>query len=102
MEAILKFNLDKPDELDVYNRVVQFMESDLTIDPMEKLRKIKSKDMAVALFGINNSRKKVVWEIESLEEKNVQLNSEDIINKVYERINIILDNNGIVIDELIE
>jgi hypothetical protein len=79
MKAILEFDLNDPD------------------DRLEHMRAIKSFDMAIALYEIQlNSYK----ELERLIEHQ-NLSAIDTLDKVFERINEVLDKHGIKIDDLI-
>jgi hypothetical protein len=81
MKATLEFDLD---ELD---------------DRMAHLRCVKSTDMAIVLFEImSNLRKRVEYELESLEADSDQFDGAYV---VFRRIGELLDEHGIDIDELI-
>lgn len=67
-------------------------------DRMAHLRAVKSTSMAIALFDIqHNLGKQMIQHIES----NPGLNAESAANEVLVRIRQILEEQGIVIDELI-
>ena len=74
MEAIIKFDLNEPD--DVRNH----------------LRCIKSLDMACVLWEIRNIRKDLEW----MEEQG-ELSSEAVMNKIFEAF----DNYNINMDEVL-
>jgi len=73
MKAILEFNLDEPD------------------DRMAHLRCIKSTDMAIVLFDIIYNLRK---EIENID-------TDEKLNLFYDKLNAIMEEQGINIDELI-
>jgi len=73
MKAILEFNLDEPD------------------DRMAHLRCIKSTDMAIVLFDIVYNLRK---EIENID-------TDEKLNLFYDKLNAIMEEQGINIDELI-
>jgi hypothetical protein len=78
-EAILKFDLNDPDDVIAHKRAV------------------KSLDMAMALWEItHNTKKGLEW---SLEGKD--LDKYDVLELVYEKIYEILNDNNINTDELI-
>jgi hypothetical protein len=74
MEAIIKFDLNDPD------------------DTRNHLRCIKALDMACALWEIRNMRKELEW----MEEQG-ELSSETVMEKILEHF----DNHNINADELI-
>jgi uncharacterized protein (DUF1015 family) len=79
-EAILKYNLDNPD------------------DRMAHMRAVKSTDMAIALFEIvNNSKREFVEKIE----QGSYDNSYDLLKDVYEKIWQILEDEGINLEDII-
>lgn len=81
MKAILKFDLSDPD------------------DRLEHLRAVNADNMAFAIWEIvYNLRKSMEWEFESAQEP---LNH-DTLDKVFERINNILEGHSIKIDDLVE
>lgn len=81
MKAILKFNLDDAD------------------DRMAHLRCIKSTDMAGAIHQITHNLKKIIqWELENVDNPD----DCDVIDKVFEKIGEVLDDHGIVINDLIQ
>lgn len=73
MEAIIKFDLNDPD------------------DSRSHLRCIKALDMACVLWAIRNMRKELEW----MEEKG-ELSSETVMDKILEHFN----NHELNIDEL--
>jgi len=73
MKAILEFNLDEPD------------------DRMAHLRCIKSTDMAIVLFDIIYNLRK---EIENID-------TDEKLDLFYDKLNAIMEEQGINIDELI-
>jgi len=73
MKAILEFNLDEPD------------------DRMAHLRCIKSTDMAIVLFDIVYNLRK---EIENID-------TDEKLDLFYDKLNAIMEEQGINIDELI-
>lgn len=78
-EAILKFDLNDPDDTVAHKRAV------------------KSLDMAMALWEItHNTKKSLEW---SLEGKD--LDKYEVLELVYEKIYEILNDNNINTDELI-
>lgn len=78
-EAILKFDLNDPDDIIAHKRAV------------------KSLDMAMALWEItHNTKKGLEW---SLEGKN--LDKYDVLELVFEKVYEILNDNNINTDELI-
>jgi len=68
MEAILKFNLDEPD------------------DRMAHFRCVKATDMAIVLFEIQH---------------NLRRKCEDSTDKIFEKINELIEDHNINLDELI-
>lgn len=79
-EAILKFNIDEPE------------------DRKAHFRAVKSLDMALALWEItHNTKKSLEWAMEGKE-----IDKYEALEMVYEKIYEILDNNGINTDELID
>ena len=81
MEVRILYNLNDPD------------------DRMAHMRAIKSLDMASALFEITqNLRKKVIRRFEDDEKEYDEF---DGIQEVFDRINEILEDNNIDIEELI-
>jgi hypothetical protein len=82
MKAILKFDLNDPDQ-----RMAHF-------------RAIKSLDMAIALFDINiNLYKRVMYIIE---DSNKNLSIEEVVEGVFEEINKIMAEQQLNLDELID
>ena len=82
MEAILKFNLDNPD------------------DKMEHMRCVKATDMAIVLFEITHNLKRT---LESRFESQPQPRDEfDGIEETFREIYKLIDENGINLDELIQ
>jgi len=78
-EAILKFDLNDPDDIIAHKRAV------------------KSLDMAMALWEItHNTKKGLEW---SLEGKD--LDKYDVLELVFEKVYEILNDNNINTDELI-
>jgi len=73
MKAILEFNLDEPD------------------DRMAHLRCIKSTDMAIVLFDIIYNLRKEIENIDTYEK----------LDLFYDKLNAIMEEQGINIDELI-
>jgi len=73
MKATLEFNLDEPE------------------DRMAHLRCIKSTDMAIVLFDIIYNLRK---EIENID-------TDEKLNLFYDKLNAIIEEQGINIDELI-
>lgn len=79
MKAILEFDLNDSD------------------DTMAHLRCVKSEDMALAIFQItSNTKKSIQWEV-----KDKNMSSDEAVDLVFERIGEILDQKGIIIDDLI-
>ena len=78
-KAILEFDLNEPDDVIAHKRVA------------------KSLDMVVALWTIiYNTKKGLEW---SLEDK--ELNKYEVLDLVYDRINEILEEHNIKLDDLI-
>jgi hypothetical protein len=78
MKAILKFNLDEPE------------------DRIGHLRAVKSSDLYLALWDItHNTRKQIEWQLDANE-----LDKYEALELVYKRIYEILDTHNINIDEL--
>jgi len=75
MEAIIKFDLNDPD------------------DTRNHLRCIKALDMACVLWEIRNMRKELEW----MEEQG-ELSSESVMTKILEHF----DNHNINVDELMQ
>lgn len=73
MEAIIKFDLNEPDDIILH------------------LRCIKSTDMAIALWQIRMLRKELEWM-----EDNKELTTENVMSKIFE----ILDDHNVNTDEL--
>ena len=73
MEAIIKFDLNDPDDI------------------KDHLRCIKALDMACALWEIRNMRKELEW----MEEQG-QISSEEVMTKILEHF----DNHNINVEEL--
>ena len=73
MEAIIKFDLNEPDDIKSH------------------LRCIKALDMACALWEIRNMRKELEW----MEEQG-ELSSESVMTKILEHF----DNHNINVEEL--
>jgi hypothetical protein len=86
--ATLKFNLDDPD------------------DAMAFRRASSSTDMALALWEIvYNSRKKVIWEVEAQELKNIENGTDEFVDPVeifMERIFEVLEEHNINVDKLVQ
>jgi hypothetical protein len=81
MKATLEFDLNDPD------------------DRMAHLRCVKSTDMAIVISQIVcNLRKQVDWELESHEADSDRFDGAYV---VFRRIGELLDEHGIVIDDLI-
>lgn len=79
-EAILKFDLNDPD------------------DRMSHLRAVKSLDMAMALWDIvHNTKKGLEWSMEGKE-----IDKYDALELVYEKIHEILNEHNIITDDLID
>ena len=80
MEANLKFNLDNPEE---YKDLARCM---------------KSSDMANVIWEIQyNLRKQCEWELESLEADSDKW---DGLEVVFRKLNELIHDNNIIIDEL--
>jgi len=78
-EAILKFDINDPD------------------DRMSHLRAVKSLDLSLAIWDIvHNTKKGLEWSMEGKE-----MDKYDALEMVYEKIYEILDEHNIKIDELI-
>ena len=78
-EAILKFDLNDPD------------------DRMAHLRAVKSLDMALVLWDIvHNTKKGLEWSMEGKE-----IDKYDALELVYKKIHEILNEHNIITDELI-
>jgi hypothetical protein len=78
-KAILEFDLNEPDDVIAHKRAA------------------KSLDMVVALWTIiYNTKKSLEW---SLEDK--ELNKYEVLDLVYDRINEILEEHNIKLDDLI-
>lgn len=78
-EGILKYDLDNPDDVVAHKRAV------------------KSFDVAMALWEITyNTKKGLEW---SLEGKDID--KYEVLELVFEKINQILDDHNIIIDELV-
>lgn len=82
MKAILEFDLNDHD------------------DRRAHLRCVKSTDMAIVLFEIlNNLRKKVEFEVENFEADSTP---SDGVYATFRRIHELCEENGIIIDDLID
>ena len=82
MEAILKFNLDNPD------------------DKIEHMRCVKATDMAIVLFEITHNLKRT---LESRFESQPQPRDEfDGIEETFSEIYKLMDEHGINLNELIQ
>lgn len=81
MKAILEFNLDEPD------------------DRMAHLRAVKSLDMASVLFEIQHNLKKKCEHIADSQEADSDIH--DGVYLVFQQLNELLFDNGIIIDDLI-
>lgn len=78
-KATLEYDLNDPD------------------DVMSHKRAVKSLDMAMALWSIvHNTKKGLEWSLEGKE-----LDKYDTLELVFQKIHEILDENGIITDELI-
>ena len=83
MKAVLKFDLDNPDEI------------------IAHLRCIKSLDMACVLFELQkNSKKKVLQSLENNNFKDKKYY--EIVEGIFEGISELLEEHNINIDEIIE
>ena len=78
-KAILEFDLNEPDDIMAHKRAT------------------KATDMAVALWEISyNTKKSVEW---SLEDKGYD--KSEVLDLLYDRINAILEEHNIRLDDLI-
>jgi len=78
-EAILKYDLNDSD------------------DAMAHMRAIKSLDMALALWDItHNTKKSIEWSLEGKE-----LDKYEVLDLVFDRIHLILEEHNIKLDDLI-
>ena len=84
-KAILKFDLNEPD------------------DRMAHLRAVKSLDMASFIFQLtSNTKKELEHYLESRDIKGEEeLKDYEVLNKVFEKIYELVEEYGINIDELI-
>ena len=86
--AILKFNLDDPDDAMAFHRASL------------------ATDMALALWEIvYNSRKKVAWEVEAQEQKKNENGTNEFVDPVeifMERIFEVLEEHNINVDKLVQ
>lgn len=80
MKVTIEFDFESPD------------------DRKEHLRCIKSTDMAIAISSFLHSTRKFIENKVETE----KLDSFDTIQLMYDKFAEILDNNGIIIDDLIE
>jgi len=84
MTATFYFNMDDPD------------------DAMAHLRVTKSREMALVIWElVHNSRMTLLNHVSNELERNKDLTHYDAVNLVFYRINEILEEQGIKIDELI-
>lgn len=78
-EGILKYDLDNPDDVVAHKRAV------------------KSFDVAMALWEITyNTKKGLEWSIEGKD-----IDKYEVLELVFDKINQILDDHNIIIDELV-
>lgn len=80
------------------------LEFDLTDgdDRMEHLRAIKSTDMALMIWQlVYNTKKDIVRELEAEEFKGGVDHDYDLLDKVFEKINDLMEEYNIAIDDLI-
>lgn len=81
MEATLKFDLNDFDDRIAHNRCV------------------KALDMALALWEIrNNLRKNCEIELENIDK---EMDKYEILNLLFDKINDVFEENGIITDDLI-
>ena len=80
------------------------LEFDLTDgdDRMEHLRAIKSTDLALVIWQlVYNTKKDIIRELEAEEFKGGVDHDYDLLDKVFEKIRELIDEHGIIIDDLI-
>lgn len=82
MKATLEFDLDNPD------------------DRMAHMRAVKSLDMAVVLFELQNNLKKKCEYIAQAQEADSDIH--DGVYLVFQQISELMYENGIIIDDLIQ